>query len=207
MNKITFQELQAFETEMAELFKDGKINCPVHLSGGNENQLISLFENINENDYVLSTHRNHYHYLLKTGNKDGLRDEILGRKTGVCNGKGRSMHIYDHKNRFYSSAIVAGMCGIACGLGLAIWNIKEKSHVWCFIGDGAEDTGHFMESVRFAQGRELPVTFIVEDNDLAVETTKEKRWKKYGAPASDYILRYSYERMYPHVGVGKNVSF
>jgi len=76
-----------FEKGVADLFEAGKINCPVHLSGGNESMLMYMFEPIKEKDYVFSTHRNHYHYLLKGGSAKGLLAEILGKKTGICGGK------------------------------------------------------------------------------------------------------------------------
>jgi pyruvate dehydrogenase E1 component alpha subunit len=72
------QELKTFETRIAELFKDKKIRCPIHLSSGNEEQLIHIFNSILSRDYVFSTHRNHLHYLLHTGDKEGLEKKILG---------------------------------------------------------------------------------------------------------------------------------
>ena len=208
----TREELIKWEKGIADLFEQGKINAPVHLSGGNENELISIFDSIEDQDYVLSGHRNHYHYLLKGGDPDLLKDEILGLPTGICKGKGRSMHVYDASINFYTSGIVGGMCAVAVGIGLAV---KKKAttkgglsnpHVWCFVGDGGEDTGHYVEAVRYADGRELPVTFVVEDNDLAVESSKEDRWKNHIQVQGMSVFRYKYERKWPHVGVGKFVS-
>ena len=210
------EELIAFEANVAELFKKGEINCPVHLSGGNESTLISLFQVIENRDYVLSTHRNHYHYLLKGGNPKKLMDELMGKPTGVCKGQGRSMHIYDPSIKFYTSGIVGGICAIAIGLGLAIKNKwkkgggrlkSNKPHVWVFVGDGAEDSGHMVEAVRFALARKLPVSFTVEDNDFACDTTKKMRWHNFAPMEARNVLRYKYKRIYPHVGVGEHVSF
>lgn len=211
--KWSIASLRAFEAGLAKAFEEGKINAPLHLCGGNEKQLISIFKEINEKDWVLSTHRNHYHYLLKGGDESKLLDEVLGKSTGICKGQGRSMHIYDKKLNFYSSAIVAGTCAIACGVGMAI---KQKHgtdqnsgrpHVWCFVGDGAEDSGHFVEAVRLANGRDLPVTFIIEDNDFSIDSTKVQRWHTYHAIMDTRILRYTYTRIYPHVGIGHWISF
>ena len=204
--KWTKEKLIKFEDEVKSLFEQGKINAPVHLSGGNEDQLITIFETIKPKDYVLSTHRNHYHYLLKGGKPSVLLNEILGKPTGCCKGKGRSMHIYDRRLNFFTSAIVGGCCAIAVGIALGLKKRKSKAHVWCFVGDGGEDTGAFMTSVRFGLGRRLPLTFIIEDNDLAVESTKKDRWHNYSAFNAPNVLRYSYKRKYPHVGVGKHVS-
>lgn len=210
--KWDFMALRKFEKDLAKLFEEGKINAPLHLCGGNEKQLISIFKEIKEHDYVFSTHRSHYHYLLKGGSAEKLLDEVLGKETGICKGKGRSMHIYDKELNFYTSAIVAGTCAIACGVATAIKNEcgqdqnSGRPHVWCFVGDGAEDSGHFTEAVRFANGRELPITFIIEDNDFSIDSTKEKRWHLYDPINDRRILRYTYQRTYPHVGIGKYVE-
>ena len=137
-------------------------------------------------------------------------NEILGKPTGICKGQGRSMHIYNRKINFFSSAIVGGICPIAVGVALSIKHkfkgIKERPHVWCFIGDGGEDTGSFMESVRFGLSRNLPLTFIIEDNDRSVETSKELRWHNYSPVNGRNVIHYNYTATYPHVGIGQHVS-
>lgn len=206
MKCITKEELIKFEEDVAKAFKEGKINAPCHLSGGNEDQLIKIFKRINKEDYVLSTHRNHYHYLLKGGNPKKLMDEILGNKSGVCGGNGRSMHIYDTSINFYTSAIVGGICAIACGIGLGLKMRREKCNVFCLVGDGAEDTGYFFEAVRFVDSNQLPVAFIIEDNDLTVESTKKDRWHNFSPVNAPNIIRYEYTRLYPHVGIGEKIA-
>jgi len=83
----------------------------------------------------------------------------------------------------------------------------ECPHVWCFLGDGAEDSGWFVEAARLGNARDLPITFIVEDNDFSIDVTKERRWHNYTPVESPNILRYHYQRTYPHVGIGKMVNF
>ena len=172
-----------------------------------------MLQEVEEKDYVFATHRNHYHYLLKGGAPTALLDEILGKETGCCKGQGRSMHIYDKAINFYTSAIVAGVCAPAIGVAMALKQKhgqdqnSNRPYVWCFIGDGAEDSGHFVEAVRLANARELPITFVVEDNDFSIDSTKKMRWHLYEAVDDKRVLRYTYKRMYPHVGVGKWVSF
>jgi len=202
--------LLEFELNVKKEFEEGKINCPIHLSGGNEEHLISIFDLVNPQDYVISTHRNHYHYLLKGGDPDVLMKEIRGEKGGCCGGVGRSMHLFDSSINFYTSAIVAGGCAIAVGIGLGIKKKfpeenKDRPYVWCFCGDGAEDSGHYIEAVRFALARKLPVTFVMEDNDYAAESTKKDRWHNYHPIDAGNIVRYTYQRILPHVGCGKHV--
>ena len=202
----TEEELIAFEQYVTNLFELGKIPAPVHLSGGNETQLISIMEGVQNDDYVLAGHRNHYHYLLKGGDPHKLIEELQGRKSGLCRGRGKSMHLYDKSINFYTSGIVGGMCAIGVGIALGLKKQKSKAHVWCFVGDGAEDTGHFAEASRFGLARALPLTFVVEDNDLAVESTKELRWHNHCSIRARNIVGYDYERKWPHVGIGKHVS-
>ena len=206
MNK---KQLIAFETRIAKLWQAGKIKVPVHLSSGNEDALIEIFKGIRKQDYVFSTHRNHFHYLLKTGNTKGLRDEILGKSRGLCHGKSGSMHTIDSRNRFYSSGIVAGCVSIAVGVAGSLKRKKSKQRVFCFIGDGAQDEGWFWEAWRYAVGHSLPITFIVEDNDRSVCTDKKTRWGYIPTDLipSRKIIRYFYTPKFPHVGTGEDIQW
>ena len=199
--------LQEYEENLKLLFGEGKINCPLHLSGGNEQALIDIFQHIKPQDYIFSTHRAHYHYLLKGGDPQVLLDEILGLPSGMCGGKGRSMHLYDQALKFYTSAIVGGVGPIAAGVALNIKKQKLDQHVWCFVGGGAEDQGSFTEAVRFGIARELPLTFVIEDNNLSIDSTKDQRWHNYRPIKSRNIIRYEYERGFPHCGVGRWIGF
>jgi len=203
----TEQTLREFEQQLIDLFESGKIRCPLHLSGGNENELMGLFNHVDEQDYVFSTHRNHYHYLLKGGSQTILLNEIMGKRGSINKGHGRSMNFCDPSVRFYTSAIVGGGCAIAVGVALGLKKQGSKAHVWCFLGDGAEDGGHFLEAARFGASRRLPLTFIIEDNNKSVDSSKEDRWHNHMPIQLSNIIRYHYERTYPHVGIGKHVSF
>lgn len=205
--KWTKQSLIDFERGIAEDFEKGNIHSPIHLSGGNEDNLLSIFEYIRDEDYVICSHRSHYHYLLKGGDEIKFLNELHGLESGICQGKARSMNICDPSINFYSTAIVAGGCAIACGIGLGLRKQGSKAQVYCFVGDGAEDSGHFMEAVRFGMGRKLPVTFIIEDNDYSTNSTKKDRWHNYSPIVGDNIIRYSYKRTWPHVGMGKRIQF
>ncbi len=191
-------EMINFEAEIGNLWENAKILFPVHFSGGNEEQLIEIFREIHPGDYIFSTHRSHYHYLLAGGNPDNLKKMIL---------RGESMHIFDKKINFISSSIVAGCPGIAAGIALALKKKASKQHVWCFVGDGAEDEGHFYEAVRYVDGYDLPCTFVIEDNDRSIETPKQKRYGKSKMEWPKCVKRYDYIPTYPHVGTGKLVNF
>ncbi|MBL7131602.1 MAG: hypothetical protein ISS45_09420 [Candidatus Omnitrophica bacterium] len=194
---MTKEKLINFEKDIAKLFEQAKIPYPVHLSGGNEEQLIKIFKKIKKRDYIFSTHRSHYHYLLKGGNPERLKKMIL---------EGKSMHVFNKKFNFLSSSIVAGTCSIAAGVALALKRKKTKRHVWCFIGDGAEDSGHFYEAVKYVNGHKLPCTFIIEDNNRSVETPKIARYGRAKVKWPGCVKRYRYNPTYPHVGIGKWVE-
>lgn len=189
--KWTPEELISFEDRIGELYLDNKLPFLFHLSGGNENQLIDIFENIKEGDYVISNHRSHYHALLHGIPPETVEDRILN---------GRSMFIYDRERNFFCSAIIGGTPAIAAGIAWALKRKGSSQRVWCFIGDGTEDSGHTYEAVRYVDGFDLPCTFVIENNNRSVESTNDERWGK----TADYqwnspsVIKYHYDIIYPH---------
>lgn len=194
---MTKKELIAFEDSIVELFQSVKLPYPIHFSGGNEDQLIEIFNTINKEDWVFSTWRSHYHYLLKGGSAETLKEKIL---------RGNSMHIMDKELNFFASSIVGGCCSIATGIATAIKRNKTTNKVYCFVGDAAEETGAFYEAVRYTDGHSLPCTFIIEDNDLSVDTPKKDRYGDCGMKWPGCVKRYDYIRKYPHVQTGKLIK-
>jgi pyruvate dehydrogenase E1 component alpha subunit len=187
----TKKELIAFENKIGDLYLDNKLPFLFHLSGGNEEQLIEIFKDIKEGDYVISNHRSHYHALLHGIPPEVVEDRILN---------GRSMFIYDRKRNFFCSAIIGGTPAIAVGIAWALKRKGSDKKVWCFIGDGTEDSGHTYEAVRYVDGFDLPCKFIIENNNRSVESTNEERWGK----TADYqwnspsVIKYHYDITYPH---------
>jgi pyruvate dehydrogenase E1 component alpha subunit len=193
MNQISKQGLINFTQRVIQEFNKGELPYIIHLSGGNEEPLITLFSEIQENDYVFSTHRSHYHYLLKGGTEEILLNKISN---------GDSMFIFDKNLNFLSSSILAGTTGIAAGVALGIKLNNEKNHVWCFLGDGAEDEGHFYEAVRYVDNMDLPCTFIIEDNNRSVDSTRQDRCSINTITWPKCVRRYHYIQTTPHCGTG-----
>ena len=199
---MTSQDLIAFESRIVSHFAAGQLPCLIHLSGGNEAQLLELFSRVRPHDWVFSTHRNHYHALLKGLPADHLEAEILA---------GRSMFIYSREHNFLTSSILAGTCCIAAGVA---WDIVRqplqlgpRPHVWCFLGDGAEEQGHYYEAALFAEANALLITFIIEDNARQVDTPKHERrglLQSTHQPLDHFscVKRYHYKPTYPHGGAG-----
>ena len=197
-NNATKKELIEFENKIAKKWNNAEIPYYIHLSGGNEEQLIELFKEIKPEDYKISSHRSHYHYLLSGGSKNKLQKMIL---------EGRSMHIIDRNLNFISTAIVSGGPAIATGIALGLKKKRSNRHVWCFVGDAAEDEGHFYEAVRYVYGHNLPCTFIIEDNNRSVETPKIERYGSSEIQWPSCVKRYHYECSWPHAGTGQWVDF
>lgn len=193
---MTRDDLIAFETEVAEAFKAKQIRGPIHLSGGNEDALIDIFTGIDHGDWVFSTYRNHYHALLHGIPRQWLMDEILA---------GRSMNISSPEHRFYTSAIVGGCLPICVGVAAALKRHGSSRTVWCFIGDMADTTGACREAVTYAHGFDLPIQFVVENNKMSCDTPTEACWGGDHEFSRWKTRQYTYERTYPHSGIGHYV--
>ena len=192
-----------FEKEIIGLYQDGKIKAPIHLSGGNEDNLIEIFNDIKENDWIFSNHRNHYHALLKGMEPELLKQEIIA---------GNSMHLMNKKHKIYTSSIVSGQIPIALGAALAIKLKGKKDHVYAFCGDMASEMGIFHECVKYANGHDLPITFVVEDNGISVFTDTLKVWgartgQNLEQKTNPKIIKYNYTKTYPHHGIGLWIDF
>jgi len=120
---VTPADLIAFEREVADRFERGEIRGPIHLSGGNEQNLIDIFKGVPKDAWVFSTWRSHYHALLHGVPADKVMAQIM---------EGRSMNLAFPEHRFFTSAIVGGILPIAVGVAAA-----KQNTVWCFVGDMA----------------------------------------------------------------------
>lgn len=201
---ITKQDLINFEEDIAAEFNASKIKAPVHLYSGNEDQIIDIFKNIKEQDWIFCSWRSHYQCLLKGVPKDELKKEIMA---------GHSISLNFPEYKIMSSAIVSGIIPIALGTALDIKRSGDKDHVWCFVGDMTSETGCFYESLKYANKWELPITFVIEDNKKSVCTDTYKTWNisenswKSMADKVANIIYYDYETKWPHAGAGTRVQF
>jgi pyruvate dehydrogenase E1 component alpha subunit len=195
--KQTKEDLINFEKLIAEHWENGKIRGPIHLSDGNEKELIEIFKRIKNNDWVFSTWRSHYHALLKGVCPVWLEEEILA---------GRSITIVNKENKFYSSAIVGGIIPIAVGVAMSNKENGINDTVWCFVGDMAYETGTFMENYKYAKNFNLPIRFVVEDNGVSTNTPTIETWRIKSEVPKD-IIWYEYKKQWPHYGTGKWVVF
>jgi len=196
---VTTSDLVEFESGIKGLWEAGKLPSLVHLCGGNEPQLAEIFNGVREGDWVFSTHRTHYHALMA-----GIDPTVLAQKIS----DGDSMFVYSRERNFFCSAVLSGCAGIAAGVAWALRyenpDVTVQHRVWCFIGDGGEEEGHFYEAAMFVEANDLPCTFIIEDNNRSVDTPRDaRRGNAKGLEhLFDCVRRYHYVPTYPHAGSG-----
>lgn len=161
--------IREYEEKVRELFAAGKIPGFVHLYAGEEAVAVGVAANLKPTDYISSTHRGHGHCIAKGCDVKEMMAEIMGKKTGVCKGKGGSMHIADLRvGMLGANGIVGGGVAHAVGAALAAKLKKSDSVAVAFFGDGAMNQGVVMEAMNLAAIWKLPVVFVVEDNHYAI---------------------------------------
>lgn len=194
---MTKEQLISFENQIVTHWENAKIRGPIHLSNGNEEHLIEIFKRIDTKDWVFSTWRSHYHALLKNISPKWIENEILA---------GKSITICDINEKFYSSAIVGGTLSIALGVAMSLKQDNKSEKVWCFIGDMSFESGIFYEVHKYARNFNLPLYFVVEDNEVSTYTPTVATWNKTREIPSD-VIHYNYKSRFPHYGTGKWIAF
>ncbi|EPR30172.1 MULTISPECIES: thiamine pyrophosphate-dependent dehydrogenase E1 component subunit alpha [Geobacillus] len=168
------QEIRQFEDKVHEIFSRGVLPGFVHLYAGEEAVAVGVCAHLTEKDYITSTHRGHGHCIAKECDVNGMMAEIYGKATGLCKGKGGSMHIADvSKGMLGANGIVGGGFPLAVGAGLTAKLKKTGSVAVCFFGDGANNHGTFHEGINLAAIWKLPVIFVAENNGYAESTPFE----------------------------------
>lgn len=167
----TMVTIRMFEDRVKAEFAKGRIPGFVHLYAGEEAVATGICRNLRSDDTITSTHRGHGHCIAKGCDVDGMMAEIFGKATGLCKGKGGSMHIADvEKGMLGANGIVGGGPPLACGAALTAKVLGTEQVCICFFGDGAAEEGSFHESMNLAAIWKLPVVFIAENNGFAEST-------------------------------------
>ncbi|HUX75596.1 MAG TPA: dehydrogenase E1 component subunit alpha/beta, partial [Anaerolineae bacterium] len=160
------QLIRAFEGALAEAFARGDLPTEtVHLSIGQEATAVGVCFALRADDYMTTTHRGHGHMLAKGADVNGMMAELFGKQTGLCKGKGGSMHVTDAAvGALGANGIVGAPYLIAAGAALSAWQRASDQVAVAFSGDGATNQGMFHEALNFAAVFKLPVVFVVENN-------------------------------------------
>jgi len=168
-------EIRKFETKVVELFADGMIPGFVHSYIGEEAVAVGACSNLNDDDYITSTHRGHGHLIAKGGHMDKMMAELFGKETGYCKGKGGSMHIADvDLGILGANGIVGGGFPIAAGAGLSAKMRGTNQVAVCFFGDGASNQTTFHEGINLASIWDLPVVFVCENNMYGISLSQKE---------------------------------
>jgi pyruvate dehydrogenase E1 component alpha subunit len=167
--------IRRFEEKSAEMYALAKIAGFLHLYIGQEAVAVGCIHALRPDDYVIASYRDHGHCLAKGSDPKKVMAELFGKATGLCKGKGGSMHLIDVERYFMGGyAIVGGHLPLAVGLAFASRYRKEDRVVLCFFGDGAVPSGQTHEAFNLAALWKLPVIFVCENNRYGMGTPVER---------------------------------
>ena len=177
--------IRHFEEKCAELYAGAKIGGFLHLYIGEEAIAVGAINALEANDDVITHYRDHGHAIAKGVDINGLMAELCGRATGVCKGRGGSMHLADVSKKMWGGyAIVGGHLPLATGLAHSHLYNKTGNITVSFTGDASCDIGEFHEAMNFSALWNLPVLWIVENNlygmgvPIAQNTSQTEIYKK-----------------------------
>jgi TPP-dependent pyruvate/acetoin dehydrogenase alpha subunit len=160
--------IRRMEERLGEVVKTGELPGPVHLYIGQEAVAVGVCACLGDRDWIASTHRGHGHFLAKGGDPRAMIAEILGRETGICHGKGGSMHVADFSRGILgANGIVGGGIGLALGAALAAQLDGEGRVSVAFFGDGGANQGVIMEALNIAAIWRLPLLLVCENNGFS----------------------------------------
>ena len=174
--------IRTFEDRVAEIYWEDKLPAfdigagtipgEMHLYQGQEAVAVGVCAHLRNEDCVASTHRGHGHLIAKKVDLKPMMAELMGRKTGLCQGKGGHMHLFSAELHYGCGGIIGGGIPHATGAALAFKKQKRDNVAVAFLGEGAANIGAFHESVNLAALWKLPVVFVVEDNLYAISVPK-----------------------------------
>lgn len=163
--------IREFEERVHVETATGDVPGFVHLYAGEEAIAAGVCAHLDDGDRISSTHRGHGHAIAKGCNVKGMMAELFGRESGLCKGKGGSMHIADYeKGMLGANGIVGGGPPLVCGVGLSAKVLGTSQVGVAFLGDGASNQGTFLESLNLAAVWQLPCIFVVENNGYGEAT-------------------------------------
>jgi len=163
--------IRRFDERASKMVKHGLIPGTVHTSIGQEAQVVGACLALDDGDYMTGNHRSHGHPIGKGSPLGPLMAELMGKATGVCGGKGGSLHLADFKvGSLGESGIVGSSIPIANGAALSAKVLGNGRVSLAFFGDGAANQGCLYEAMNLASVWELPVVFLCENNQYALST-------------------------------------
>src|SRR5215211_1151867 len=190
----TMMLIRRFEERAGEMYAKAKIGGFLHLAIGEEATIVGATRAMRDSDYLLSTYREHGQALARGTSADACLAELFGRVDGCSGGRGGSMHLFDFERRFLGGyGIVGGNLPLAAGVALACDYMETEDAVVCMLGDGASNQGTFGETMNLVALWDLPVVFLVINNQFGMGTSLERhsaitnlsvKAQGYGVPGS-----------------------
>ena len=163
--------IREFEERLHVEIATGEIPGFTHLYAGQEAVAVGICEHLDDDDYIVSTHRGHGHCIAKGCDVTGMMLEIYGRRDGLCKGKGGSMHIADvTRGMLGANAIVGGGPPLAVGAAIACRNRANGKVSIGFGGDGSANQGTVFEAMNMAVVLQVPAIFVFENNGYSEHT-------------------------------------
>ena len=163
--------IRRFDERASKMVKRGQIPGTVHTSIGQEAQVVGACMALDAQDYMTGNHRSHGHPIGKGSPLGPLMAELVGKATGVCRGKGGSLHLADFAvGSLGESGIVGSSIPIATGAALASRVLGNGRVSMAFFGDGAANQGCLYEAMNLAGVWKLPIVFLCENNQYALST-------------------------------------
>ena len=163
--------IRHFEERAQEMYMKAKIGGFMHLAIGEEATIVGCVAAMRDQDYLLSTYREHGQVLARGTDPNVVMAELFGREGGTSRGRGGSMHLFDPERRFLGGyGIVGGNLPLAAGVALASDYKGEDSVTLCMFGDGASNQGTFGETMNIAALWKLPIVFVVVNNQYGMGT-------------------------------------
>jgi pyruvate dehydrogenase E1 component alpha subunit len=164
--------IRRFEEVAGDYYRKGYIGGFCHLYIGQEAVACGTYEAIEKGDQIITAYRDHAHIILSGTEPKAVMAELFGKETGISRGKGGSMHLFDIKNGFYGGhGIVGAQVSLGTGLAFANKYNKESKVALAFFGDGATHQGQVYESFNMAKVWNLPIVYIIENNEYAMGTS------------------------------------
>ena len=167
--------VRRFEEKAAEAYALGKIGGFCHLYIGQEAVAVGSLSALREDDYAISSYREHGQALVRGIPPGAVMAELFGKATGCSKGKGGSMHLFDASRRFMGGhGIVGGHIPLAAGMGFAVKYQGGDQVCICYFGEAAVNIGAFHETLNMASVWKLPVIFLCENNRYGMGTAFER---------------------------------
>ncbi|HNP97971.1 MAG TPA: pyruvate dehydrogenase (acetyl-transferring) E1 component subunit alpha, partial [Bacteroidia bacterium] len=167
--------MRKFEERAGQLYGMQKIKGFCHLYIGQEALVAGAMSVLKPEDNMITAYRDHAHALGKGTSARAVMAELYGKATGCSKGKGGSMHMFDSKNRFFGGhGIVGGQIPLGAGIAFAEQYLGTRSVTVCYMGDGATRQGALHETFNMAMTWQIPVIFIIENNNYAMGTSVER---------------------------------